>query len=508
MLSIACTCSASVVAKIARSNAESHSAVRKPMTVLLKRAFVFSFASLLASSAMFAAPLATDVKKESGPVHVGDFALIDQQGTFHQLSRYRFKKALAVMSYDESCASDKQALAAFDRVRKNYESKDVAFVLMNSKLKQDRAAIRDAATKANIDLPILLDHAQLVAESLGIKQTGSVVVLDPEGPQLLYRGPAQAQIGDVLDAKLSGKAEAVKIVPVQGCALEFPAKKHDMATVPDYAKDIVPIVQNNCVMCHHDGGIGPWAMSSYDMLKGWSPMMREVLLTKRMPPMQVDPYISHFSNARYISDRDLQTLIHWIDAGSPRGANTDDPLTKLHFGTRTDWQLGKPDVIVTAPTHDIPAVGVLDYINETIDVSFNEDKWVRAVQFIPGDPRVLHHLLSYVVGPRDATPGGEATTTATATRFLEGYAPGKVDAMIFPKDTGVYIPKGHKISMQFHYTPNGHATKDTTILGLYFYDKPPKYEYLNIPVAGQFRIPAFARDYKTKGDYVFKEPVV
>jgi len=244
------------------------------------------------------------------------------------------------------------------------------------------------------------------------------------------------------------------------------------------------------------------------MLKGWSPMMREVLLTKRMPPMQVDPYISHFSNARYISDHDLQTLIHWIDAGSPRGAATDDPLTKGHYGTRTDWQLGKPDYIVTAPTHDIPAVGVLDYINETIEVSFNEDKWVRAVQFIPGDPRVLHHLLSYVVGPKDATPGGEATTTATATRFLEGYAPGKVDAMVFPTDTGVYIPKGHKISMQFHYTPNGHATKDTTILGLYFYDKPPKFEYLNIPVAGQFRIPAYAREYKTKGDYVFKEPVV
>jgi peroxiredoxin len=478
------------------------------MTVSLKKAFVVSIASLVASSTLFAAPLATDPKPDAGPLHVGDFALLDQQGVFHQLSHYRYKKAFVVMSYDFNCASDQKAMEALDQVRKSYESKDVAFMLMDSKAKEDRNAVRAAASKANISYPILMDHAQLVAETLGIRQSGSVVVLDPEGPQLLYRGPAQAQIGEVLDAKLSGKAESAKIVPVQGCPLELQSKKRDGASVPDYVKDIVPIVQNNCVMCHHEGGIGPWAMSNYSMLKGWSPMMREVLLTKRMPPMQVDPNISHFSNARYISDHDLQTLIHWIDAGSPRGSNPDDPLVKLHFGTRTDWQLGKPDYIVTAPTHEVPAVGVLDYINDTIELSFNEDKWVRAVQFIPGDPRVLHHLLSYVVGPKDSTPGGEATTTATATRFLEGYAPGKVDAMIFPKDTGVYIPKGNKLAMQFHYTPNGHATTDTTVVGLYFYDKPPKFEYLNIPVAGQFKIPPFARDYKTKGDYVFKDPVV
>jgi hypothetical protein len=256
------------------------------------------------------------------------------------------------------------------------------------------------------------------------------------------------------------------------------------------------------------GGIGPFPMNSYDMMKGWSPMIREVLLTKRMPPMQVDPNINHFSNARYISDHDLQTLVHWIDAGSPRGAGKEDPLAKLHFGTRTDWQLGQPDFIVKAPKHEIPATGVLDYINDVVELQFPEDKWVKAVQFIPGDPSVLHHLLAYVVGPTDALQGGEATTTATATRFLEGYAPGKVDAMTFPANTGVYIPKGHKLQMQFHYTTNGKATTDTTVVGLYFLDKPPMYEYLNLPVAGPFKIPPFARDYKVAGEHVFKEDVV
>jgi len=478
----------------------------------LKRALIFSAACLTVSSVALASPGAARAPAPAPALHVGDFSLLDQNGAFHQLSRYRYKKALVVMSYDASCASDQQALEGFNQARETWESKDVVFVLMNSKTNQDRNVVREAALKSNVNYPILMDHAQLVAESLGIRKSGSVVVLDPEKPDLLYKGPVQEQLGKVLEAKLSGAAVPMKTLPVQtGCAIDFPAKKLQAAAVPDYSKDIVPIVQNNCVMCHHEGGIGPWAMSSYAMMKGWSPMIREVLLTKRMPPMQVDPAVSHFSNARYISDKDLQTLVHWIDAGSPRGASADDPLAKLHFGTRTDWQLGKPDYIVTAKTHDVPATGVLDYIDDVVELNFPEDKWVKAVQFIPGDPRVLHHLLSYVIGPKEALPGGEAAApvnTGNATRFLEGYAPGKVDAMTFPKDTGVFIPKGHKLTMQFHYTPNGHATSDTTILGLYFYDKPPKFEYLNRPVSGQFRIPAYARDHKTNAEAVFREDVV
>jgi peroxiredoxin len=478
------------------------------MTIASKTTtLLWSATCLVASSVAIAGPQATAQHAAALP-RMGDFALLDQNGVFHQLSRYGYQKAFVLMSYDASCASDGQAVENYDKLRKSFAGKDVTFVLLDSKSKDDRNVVRENANKSKVDFPILMDHSQLVTEMLGVRSSGSVVVLDPTKPQILYTGPASDDVRAIIDAKLAGSAAEPTTKAVKGCPIELSTKKAAVAKAPDYAKDVVPILKENCVMCHHDGGIGPWAMSSYEMVQGWSPMIREVVMTKRMPPMQVDPNISHFSNARYISDKDVQTLVHWADAGAPRGVSKEDPLAKGHYGTRTDWQLGQPDFIVKAPTHEIPSTGVLDYINETITVDFPEDKWVRAVQFIPGDPRVLHHLLSYVTGPRDDTPGGEASTVATATRFLEGYAPGKVDAMTFPKDTGVYIPKGHKISMQFHYTPNGKATSDSTILGLYFYDKPPKYEYLNIPVSGNFRIPAYARDYKTAGVYTFKEPVV
>jgi peroxiredoxin len=477
------------------------------MSVSIKQAVlsVVSMAACIAASA-------EDTKVASLPSapiqQVGDFALLDQNGEFQQLSRYRHKKALVVMSYDASCASDKQAVAAFDQMRKTVGEQDVAYLLLNSKSKQNRAAIRDAAKESGVSFPIMMDTSQLVAESLGLKASGSVIVLGTEKQQVFYKGAASTDATSALQAALTGAVNSTKTAAEKGCAIEFAAKKQHTASVPDYAKTIAPIIEKNCAMCHHEGGIGPFPMNSYTMMKGWSPMIREVLLTKRMPPMQVDPEISHFTNARYMSDSDMQALVHWIDAGSPRGASKDDPLAKIGSSSRTEWQLGKPDFIVKANKHEIPEQGVMDYINDEVQLSFDEDKWVRAVQFIPGQPQVLHHLLTYVTGPKEQFAGGEATNSNVATRFLEGYAPGKTEAMVFPTDTGVFIPKGHKLTMQFHYTTNGKAATDETILGLYFYDKPPKYEYLNRSVSGPVKIPANTRDVKTAGTLKFQEDVV
>ena len=77
-----------------------------------------------------------------------------------------------------------------------------------------------------------------------------------------------------------------------------------------------------------------------------------------------------------------------------------------------------------------------------------------------------YHLLTYVTAPAEDFDDGEADTRSIARRFLEGYAPGKVSAMEFPEETGVFIPDGHKLSMQLHYTTNGRATSDETVLGL------------------------------------------
>ena len=441
------------------------------------------------------------------PDRIGDFALLDSEGVFHQLSRYRHQEALVLMSFDSSCSSIESSLSQFETMQSAFADQQITFALIDSSIENNIEALRASHASTGTELPLLVDDGQLVSETLSLSKAGEVAILDPERLTLLYRGGIEDKAIEVLNAELSGGADATIVNEATGCDLAFPAKQLHADSVPDYETEIAPIIAEQCASCPREGGLGPVAMDSHLMLQGWSPMIREVLLTKRMPPTQVDPNIGHFSNARYISDEDLQKLVHWIDAGAPKGLAVVDPLTVLEFPDRRDWQLGEPDYIITAPRHEIPATGVLDYINVDVPLPFEEDKWVKAVQYIAGDESVLHHLLTYVTAPREVAEG-EAATINQATRFLEGYAPGKVDAMTFPENTGVYIPQGHKLSMQFHYTTNGRATSDETILGLYMYDQPPMYENFTQSVSGMFRIPPYAQDHEASAQYVFNEDVV
>lgn len=446
----------------------------------------------------------------AAPTRVGDFALIDSEGEFHQLSRYGDKEALVLMAFDASCGSMQSQVDQFQALEAEWQDRDIAFGIINATPdampNSDVDSALDAQAAFSIILPLMLDDSQLVTRTLGLTKAGEVVVLDPARLSSFYAGGMDS-VAESIEAKLNGE-DAVAAASSSGCDLSFPALDAMAAATPDYATEVAPIVIEQCASCHREGGIGPFALDSHLMLQGWSPMIREVLLTKRMPPMQVDPAIGHFDNDRALSGDQIEKLIGWIDAGAPRGAAAIDPLGIVEFPDRKAWQLGEPDFIIKAPAMEIPATGVLDYIDIDVELPFTEDKWVKGVQFIAGDESVLHHLLTYVTAPDEAFEGGESDTTSIARRFLEGYAPGKVDAMTFPEGTGVFIPAGHKLSMQFHYTTNGKATVDETVLGLYMYDEPPAYENFTRSVASSFRIPAYAKDHEVAAAYTFQEDVV
>jgi len=169
-----------------------------------------------------------------------------------------------------------------------------------------------------------------------------VLVIDPRSWEVIYRGPmsdrvdferqkekaSKTYVRNVLDQLIAGKQIAFSKVNSPGCLIniEQPSEKPI-----SYAKTIVPILQDNCMACHVEGGIAPWAMSEYALVKGFSPMIREVLRTKRMPPWHADPDVGHWENDVSLSNEDKITLVNWIEAGSPRGEG-EDPLTLTKKG--------------------------------------------------------------------------------------------------------------------------------------------------------------------------------
>lgn len=197
-----------------------------------------------------------------------------------------------------------------------------------------------------------------------------------------------------------------------------------------------------------------------------------------------------------------------MDAGAPRGDNPVDPLELVPTEKIFEWELGEPDFIVQAPENEIASVGIQDYLYTEATLPFDRDVWVRAFQYNPGKETVLHHLMTFISPADEDFWGSEAENEISTRRFLGSFIPGNNPATVFDEGTGILIPKGHKLSLQFHYVTNGLATTDETSIGLYFYDEPPERELLTKAVSPRFVIEPYDSNHAMEASYEFDKPVV
>ena len=194
-----------------------------------------------------------------------------------------------------------------------------------------------------------------------------------------------------------------------------------------------------------------------------------------------------------------------MQAGAPRGNGAADPLEEVPLEKVFAWQLGEPDFVIDTPENVIPAVGILDYMYLELELPFTEDKWVRAFQFAPGEERVIHNLSAFVVPPQSDFWGEERQALTSERRFLGSFVPGENPATVFPADTGVLIPAGHKLALQFHYYSHGRELEDITTIGLYFNDAAPSREIVTRPVSANFTLAANDSNQALVASYQFAE---
>ncbi|NQX88711.1 MAG: hypothetical protein HRT77_08600, partial [Halioglobus sp.] len=262
-------------------------------------------------------------------------------------------------------------------------------------------------------------------------------------------------------------------------------------------KEVAPLLEEKCVGCHHEGGIGPWAMTDHRMIQGWSKMIKEVVMTRRMPPGQIDTHVGKpISDVVEMTPAQLQTLVHWVDAGAPIEKGAQDPLATLRF-ENPKWSLGEPDLIYKVAAQEIPATGIVDYRYIPLELNLDDDIWIRAVEFVPGDPQVLHHVIAYLSEPADKQARSQRNRDRDES--IAGFAPGRQPDN-YGASTGRLIKKGSNLLLQMHYTTSGKATVDATEIGVYLHDEPPKY-VMSGDSAGQrrFLIPPGAPEYKLEG---------
>jgi hypothetical protein len=232
-----------------------------------------------------------------------------------------------------------------------------------------------------------------------------------------------------------------------------------LAAVPTYHRDVEPILQNRCQVCHHPGAVAPFSLLTFADARDRAETIREAVAAERMPPWFADPHFGNFANDRRLTAGEKRTLLSWIDLGTIEGDKKDAPPPKIW---EDGWMIGKPDLILEMPaTQVIPASGVVDYQMFFTPVPWTEDRWITAVEIRPSDRSVVHHAQFCI---------------DDFSKLFANYDPG-VGPLVLPPDTAFRFPAGRKVFWFMHYTPNGKATTDRTRIGFRFWkgDGPPKH---------------------------------
>lgn len=448
------------------------------------------------------------------------FSLPDARtGKAVALADYKDRKAVAVVFTGTACPVNVLYAPTLANLAKQFENKGVQFIAINSNKVDTAGDVAEFAKHHEWSFPVLKDSQNKVADLFGAKRTPEAFVLNEKG-EIVYRGriddqygidfrrakPTTNDLAEALDAVLAGKPMPKAETEVQGCLITRAAPAKADATVT-YTRDVSRILQKHCQECHRPGQIGPFPLLTFEQAEGWSAMIKEVVSEKRMPPWFADAKIGHFRNDRSMPAKDREALLAWIDQGCPKGDEKDAPEpVKWPEG----WRIGTPDVVFEMKEEfKVPAEmprGGIEYKYFVIDTNFTEDKWVERAEARPGAPEVVHHIIAFMVPPRNSDapiPEGPPllppivpeSRKATA---LCGTAPGDMPTILRP-GYAKKVPKGAKIVLQMHYTPNGRAQTDRSKIGLIFAKEPPKKQVITVPILEfGFRIPAGAESHRVE----------
>jgi hypothetical protein len=335
-------------------------------------------------------------------------------------------------------------------------------------------------------------------------------------------------------AQSSGAGASAQATPNRAAAADVNA--------PTFTTDVAPIMFAKCASCHRPGEVAPMPLLSYRDARPWAGAIRQKVSSRAMPPWHADPAHGAFRNDLRLSDREIDTIVRWVDGGAREGEPSALPaLPRFPEG----WQIGRPDAVFEMATeYEVPASGEIPYQYFEVPTNFTEDKWMQAGEVRANDRAHVHHIIVYVREPeraqrptvysvrsivdpatttagaaaRAARPQAAAPPATAAPRaqparptggdaMLVNWAVGE-DAPIHMPGTAKRIPAGSTLIFQVHYTTNGKPGRDRSRIGLVFAKEPPQREIRTGLISNAlFAIPPGAGDHHVEAEATFSEDV-
>lgn len=249
------------------------------------------------------------------------------------------------------------------------------------------------------------------------------------------------------------------VVVAAACSSSSKSSPHAVT----FANTIEALVQDKCQSCHHDGGIAPFALVSYDQLKAVAGSAKDSLVQRDMPPWGAfdDPTCTvsrKFKDNLSLTPEQIGTFTQWIDRGMPLGDVRDRPPPRTVFAERD--LVGRTHTFEVAEPYVVEAMGKDEIRCFPLDPGFDRDTWIGESIVVPVDAKVVHHALVYI--DREHEGVAKAGSAGSYSCFggpelkepalLLAWSPGGVSTT-YGENAGVKIAKNAHLVMQVHYHP-------------------------------------------------------
>jgi len=430
---------------------------------------------------------------------IDDLSGTTLDGQSGSLSAFKDHKGLVILMTSATCPVSKRYIPSVAKLEKELAAQDMALLLVNPFASETMEEIKAQIDEAGITAPYVHDKGKKLSAALGARTTTEAFLLDAKRT-LIYRGAFDDQYGvnynldtprhrylhDAIAALLKGETPPVQATAAPGCELDLPEETgagSASASPVTYHRDVTRILQQNCVTCHREDGIAPFALDDIAEVTDRARVIKRVVTEGTMPPWFAAPEsgaeTNPWANDCSLSPRDKSDLIAWIDSKDrPLGDPAEAPAPRVY---PTEWSIGTPDLIVPlSRAYDIKADGFMPYAFDVVQTELTEDRWVKAYEILPSERDVVHHVIVQVHEKGEpATKRDEGTGGYWAI-----YVPGN-GAHTYHEGFARMIPAGAKISFQIHYTPSGKAKKERLRLGLVFAGEAPRYEVKTVGIAHQ-----------------------
>ncbi|MCE9605401.1 MAG: redoxin domain-containing protein [Planctomycetia bacterium] len=471
--------------------------------------FSMLFAICLASCAAFFARCATAA--ETGSAYATP-VLVDRWGVEHLWSTDLTSlpdgpaRGYAVVFLDVNCPIVTRMAPVLNELSGRYLAERVQFIGVYSNAGLTRMKMASHKQKLDLAFPVFLDVDGGLARLLKARATPEAFLLD-EKLAVRYRGmindggwkksPGAKNtdyLADAIDALLTG-GKAIAETRAQGCELQLPPVERKLAAKTlTYHDDAAKIIHKRCVSCHYPGGIGPFELSTFESVRDEAATIRREVAYQRMPPWHADDSRGlAIEDVQALTDEERRTIIDWIDQGLARqksgeaewlvaGTPPAVPLALPKLPKPGEFTIGsgKPDYVVRMPKpFMVKASSVVEYQYFWVPNDLNEDRYIQALELLPGNRRVVHHMQAFLISkkqrPADTTkPLSGAFMMAKVNGYggkdcwrIGSYTPGdQYSARTFAPDEGVHFPAGFDLVFEIHYTSIDEDATDRSSVGI------------------------------------------